>query len=497
MRARRHGLVRWLFLRALGGVYLAAFSSLAAQVIGLYGKRGILPIARLLEHAKELPARDRYLVYPSLFWLDASDKTLVRACRTGQCLSVLLMLGVAPRITSALLWSLYLSFVSVGRDFLAFQWDALLLESGAHAVLVAPPGMRPRFDREPSRAAVLMMRWLLFRLSFGSGWSKLRSGDPTWRDGTACVYHYETQPLPTRLGWYANQLPLAVQKASTAFAVASELGGSLLAFAPRRLRYVGLAMTSAMQLAIAATGNYGFFNLLTATIALWLLDDDAFARLAPHTREVKPALAERIVTVGAAIPVALLSAIQLTELDVESKTPPKLRRVWSAVDLLRSLNRYGLFSVMTTKRPEIVIEGSDDGETWRPYAFRYKPGDPRRAPRWVAPHQPRLDWQMWFAALSHPPPWFLRLLVRLLEGSPEVIGLLESTPFPGAPPRFVRALLYDYTMTDRRTRARTGAWWKREELGVYFPAVSLVSTLGEEPTLEPRPRRRRPRIFVE
>jgi hypothetical protein len=478
-------------------VYLAAFSSLAAQVLGLYGKRGILPIARLLEQAKGLPARDRYLVYPSVFWLDASDKTLLRACRTGQVLSALLMLGIAPRITSALLWSLYLSFVSVGRDFLAFQWDGLLLESGAHAVLVAPSGIRPRFDREPSRAAVLLMRWLLFRLNFGSGYAKLRSGDPTWRDGTACVYHYETQPLPTRLGWYAKQLPLPVQKASTALALASEIGGSVLAFAPRRLRHASFATTSATQLAIAATGNYGFFNLLTSTISLWLLDDDSFAKLAPRAREVKPARAERIVTTIAAIPVGVLSAIQLAGLDVDYKAPPKLRRAWSAVDLLRSLNRYGLFSVMTTKRPEIVIEGSDDGETWRPYEFRYKPGDLARAPRWVAPHQPRLDWQMWFAALSRPPSWFLRLLVRLLEGSPEVLALFESTPFPGAPPRFVRAMLYDYAMTDRSTRARTGAWWKREELGLYFPPVSLVSTLGEEPTLEPRPRRRRPRMFAD
>jgi hypothetical protein len=144
------------------------------------------------------------------------------------------------------------------------------------------------------------------------------------------------------------------------------------------------------------------------------------------------------------------------------------------IEPLRSVNRYGLFAVMTTRRPEIVVEGSDDGRTWRPYEFRWKPGDLRLRPRFVAPHQPRLDWQMWFAALDtcEENPWLVNFLARLLQGEPAVLHLIRSNPFPAGPPRFVRALLYDYHFADRETRRRTGAWWRRELLGPYCPVVS-------------------------
>jgi lipase maturation factor 1 len=523
-------LVRSLFMRALGGVYLIAFTSLRRQVLGLYGEHGIEPIRDYLDAVRAVtsprahiwraraasppprglpksPRLERARRVPTLFWLDASDATLVRACVAGQVCSGLLMAGIAPRLTSAALWTLYLSFVSAGRDFLGFQWDALLLETGLAAVIVAPPGRRDRAlarrrtsagthasahamapVESPPWTAVALMRWLVFRLYFESGLAKLASGDPTWRDLSACCYHYTTQPLPTRLGWHAHQLPRRFQRLSTFVVLALELGAPFFVFAPRRIRRAALAALAGLQALIAATGNYGFFNLLTVVNSLWMLDDEPVAR----TLGLRTPPAQRTPwwrRVAVAIMVLPLMALSVSELlgRLRRGAPgPRDARGWGAtmrralarlhgvVAPFHAVNPYGLFAAMTTERPEIVIEGSMDGIEWREYHFRYKPGDVRRPPRRVAPHQPRLDWQMWFAALQPPPVWFGNFLVRLLEGAPDVVGLLDGNPFPDAPPTYVRALLYDYRMTDRQTRRRTGAWWHRELRGLYVPPVRLA-----------------------
>lgn len=246
-------LVRWLFLRALGGVYLIAFTSLRTQVLGLYGSRGVEPIGELLADLRARAGPAAHRIAPSLLWLGSSDRDLVRLCRAGQVCSAALLLGIAPRLTTVGAWALYLSFVSVGRDFLSFQWDALLLETGIHAALVASRGGARTPAEEPSWISTILMRWLLFRLHFQSGLVKLQSRDPTWRRCTACAHHYETQPLPTRLGWYAHHLPRPVQVASTAAALGIELGAPFLVFAPRRLRKAGFWTMFGLQTLIAAT----------------------------------------------------------------------------------------------------------------------------------------------------------------------------------------------------------------------------------------------------
>jgi hypothetical protein len=465
---KRHLHLYDVFVRALGATYLVAFASLDVQLRGLYGSRGITPIADLLARVRErLPLREGIRRYPTIFWLDASDKTLVRACRAGEAGAVLLLLGRAPRTLSASLWLLYLSFVSVGREFLSYQWDALLLENGLHAIVVAPTR---RATRTPL-ATRLLMRWLAFRLQFESGHCKLASHDPNWRNGEACVVHFETQPLPTRLGWHTHQLPHRIKRAITYATLGIELATPFLAFAPRRLRRLGFATLAGLQLAIAATGNYGFFNLLTLIDDLWLLDDRSFAH---GHRDARASLRRELATTLASAPiVALSAAVLLARLFPRTPMPEPLEHAYEAIAPLRSINPYGLFAVMTTDRPEIIIEGSDDGVSWREYRFRYKPDRLRRPPRWAAPHQPRLDWQMWFAAMSPAPPWFVRLLHRLLEGSHDVLKLLARNPFPRHPPRYIRALLYDYHFTDRATRRRTGEWWRRELLGTYVPPLEL------------------------
>lgn len=464
-----------------------AFTSLRVQVLGLYGERGILPIREVLDQARAIPARKaRLRRLPSVFWLGSSDEALVSACRAGQVLAVVLMLDLAPRYVAAALWALYLSFVAVGRDFLGFQWDALLLETGLHAILVAPPGVRSKLDRQgPPAESVLLMRWLAWRFYYEAGAAKLQSEDVTWRSRTACRYHWETQPLPTPLGWYVHHLSPRAQHVATTAALAGECVVPFLAFAPRRPRRLGFWLLSGLQSAIAATGNYGFFNPLAVTLALWLLDDEALGRRVrslsdrgPEPRRgPAPGLRGRVrrwVHAGFA---GALFAVSLTQhlLRYGKRAPPRaLLRAAAFSEPLQSIHSYGLFANMTTTRPEIVIEGSDDGRRWEEYRFRYKPGDPKARPRWVAPHQPRLDWQMWFAALDpFPPAWFVSLLERLLEGSPDVLGLLERSPFHDRPPRYVRAVLYRYRMTDLETHRRTGAWWARERLGLYVPAVAL------------------------
>jgi predicted DCC family thiol-disulfide oxidoreductase YuxK len=472
-------LVRWLFLRLLGGTYLIAFTSLGRQVLGLFGSRGINPFQERVdsEQLRRL-GQKRFLLIPSVFWLGASDAALVRGCRAGQLLSLSLMFNVAPKLSASALWGLYLSYVSMSRDFLSFQWDALLLEMGLLGAWTAPWGLRPGPGREaPSSMDVLLFRALVFRLYLGSGLSKLQSGDRTWRELTAMKHYYETAPLPTRGGWYAHHQPEAAQKATTAATLAMETAVPLLTFTPRRPRQLAFTLFSLLQATIGATGNYGFFNLQSLALGLWLLDDEALSQVLPMVPR-EPArqrpLWRSLFGSAAAMPFLVLGASELlARFRLPRRLPPALEWLEDRARPLRAVNPYGLFSVMTVRRPEITIEGSDDGEHWKEYPFRYKVSGLNTPPKQVAPHQPRLDWQMWFAALGSPPRWFMVLLARLLEGSPEVLGLLAGNPFPDKPPRYVRAVLHDYRMTDLATRRSTGQWWTRETLGLYVPPVTL------------------------
>ncbi len=487
-------LTRWLFLRLLGVVYFTAFLSLWTQVAGLIGRQGILPAHTLLEAVAKDFGPERYRLFPTWAWLNSGDSFLRFLAAGGVTLSALVILGIGTGPVLLVLWSFYLSLVTIGRDFLAFQWDALLLEAGFLSIFFAPwqffaPHWKAlsRFSCEspPSTPALWLWRWLLFRLTFLSGMVKLWSGDPVWRHLTALSFHYETQPLPTPIAWYARQLPGWFQKLSVAGVFALELGVPFLIFAPRRLRFVGAGLMCSLQMLIAVTGNYAFFNLLTVALCLLLLDDaflrrflprEMLARLMEAKKQRKYPRFHRSLIGALAVFILCISAAQLAEQFTRGRNMPRL-----AMEILRwfapfqTVNSYGLFAVMTTSRPEIIVEGSQDGQSWLEYEFKYKPGDVKRASRWVAPHQPRLDWQMWFAALGNyqENPWFVKFMVRLLEGSPEVLALLSKNPFPNAPPRYVRALLYDYHFTDFATRKATGNWWRRELKRLYFPVASL------------------------
>ena len=477
-------LSRWLFLRLLGLVYLAAFISLWVQIDGLVGSRGILPAQDLFARAAAALGRERYWLLPTLYWLSPSDAMLHGLCAAGTVLALLLVVGIAPVLCLAGLWLAYLSLEVVGQDFLSFQWDILLVETGFLAIFAAPLDVWPRLRREapPRRAIVWMLRWLLFRLMFSSGAVKLLSGDPTWRDLTALEYHYWTQPLPTWIGWYASLFPPSVQKISCASMFAIELGVPLLIWGGARQRLVAFVALTSLQLLIFVTGNYGFFNVLTVALCVMLLDDSVWPararRLLESAAPLRGAAWPRWVTAPVAALLLLLGVLQMfSPSRVGLDWPAPLRFLERAAAPLRLVNGYGLFAVMTTTRPEIMVEGSDDGETWTEYEFRWKAGDLSQPPEFVEPHQPRLDWQMWFAALGgyDQNPWFVAFMRRLLQGSPEVTALLRRSPFPDHPPRYVRAVLYLYRFTDLAERRATGHWWKREPQSLYLPAVSLES----------------------
>jgi len=504
--APTYSLATWLFSRALGVVYFLAFASLATQIVGLVGHDGILPARLYMDGARawasaEHAGLDRFRLLPTLCWISSSDAFLKALCLGGAALAVLLTAGVAPIVMLPLLWLDYLSLMVVGRDFLSYQWDALLVETGLAAILLAPLAWRDRFrDREsPPRIAVWLMLWLLFRLMLGSGLVKLASGDPTWRSLTALSYHYETQPIPTPPAWYAHQLPAWFHKLSTLGTLAIEIITPFFILGPRRLRWMAFVLLVGLQATVAFTGNYAFFNLLSASLCLFLLDDRMFVAVAlkgppfeRHNGDHSPSLAGRpfqarldrirraVVITFAVITVPVSLAAFTGSIGLPLPIASLVEPLADFIAPLRSINSYGLFAVMTTTRPEIIVEGSDDGVTWLAYEFKYKPGDLRRRPPWVAPHQPRLDWQMWFAALGRyeGEPWFRSFCFRLLDGSPAVRQLLARDPFAGRAPRYVRGRLYRYRMSDWETRRRDGAWWTREEFGEYSPPLTLG---GESP----------------
>ena len=488
-----HFLARWIFLRALGAIYLIAFLSLWTQLSGLIGSHGILPAGQFMADAERYfqaqnAGLDRFYELPTLCWFSTRDGFLDFLCAAGAALSALLLMGAAPRAALILLWALYLSLSLVGQTFLSFQWDTLLLETGFFAIFCAPRPWRPGLSREgpPSRLSWWLLRWLLFRLMFQSGVTKLVYHDPTWLDLSALTFHYETQPLPTWIGWYAHQLPLWFQKFSCGVMYFIEVAVPFLFFAPRRLRFAGAAATLFLQGLIGLTGNYNFFNLLTVALCVPLLDDFTLRRIAPRSLRrlpidpppslhSSPAWRSWLLGLFAAFVVLVTTVEMLLNFRVNFPWPQPVLQLTRAIAPFRTLNSYGLFRVMTRPRNEIIIEGSNDGVTWLPYEFKWKPGDVKRRPGFIAPHQPRLDWQMWFAALGNyqQNPWFVNFCARLLEGAPDVLALLEQSPFPEKPPRHIRATLCSYRFTDLAERQRSGDWWHRERLGEYMPIISL------------------------
>ena len=486
-------LTRWVFLRLLGIIYLIAFISLWVQVKGLIGSSGILPAQGFLDAVKHAhPGPDRFTLLPTLFWFGASDTALQVACALGAAAAAALIVGFAPMACLILAWVLYLSLYHVGQDFLGFQWDILLLEVGFLAIFFAPVGLLPGLGHETavSPLARFLLLFLLFRLMFESGWVKIASGDLTWRNFTALDFHYWTQPLPAWTSWYVHHLPSWFHRISVLCMFIIEIIFPFFLLLGRPFKLIACSGFILLNLLIMFTGNYTFFNLLTIALSLLVLDELIWVKILPASLldwigyssatlpAVPPALHMTTVVIG--LLVIVIGAVHLPQTVLRGN--PVLRTIERSFDMLRSLhisNRYGLFAVMTKHRTEIIIEGSSDGKEWKPYKFKWKPNSPADRPRFVQPHQPRLDWQMWFAALSavegrpSTPHWLRNLQYRLLQGKKDVIDLLEENPFPKNAPRFMRARTERYQFTSPEEKRQTGNWWKIEVGGVYSPVLSL------------------------
>ncbi len=472
LRPESNALARWLFLRALGLIYLIAFVSFGMQASGLIGSQGVLPVSEFLPYVRQYYHAAAYWMVPTFLWINAGDIFLKTLWIAGAGFALLLLAGVNQRFPRLVLYLLYLSLVAGGQIFMGFQWDALLLETGFLAIFLSDAPLM-----------TWLYRWLLFRLMLLSGAVKLLSGDPTWREFRALQYHYQTQPLPTPLAWYAQQLPAWFQHLSVGVMFAIELGAPFLLLLPRRPRAIAALAIAFLQLCILLTGNYTFFNLLTLALCLFLLDDAMLARLVParFRARIEQSMRRRAdfpwrkpLMAALAVFVLVTGASQLLA-EFFHADPAPLAAVERVISPFELVNRYGLFAVMTTRRMEIVIQGSNDGQNWQDYEFKYKPGDVYRRPPMIEPLQPRLDWQMWFAALGNyqENPWVLNLMVRLMQQKQPVVRLLARDPFPQTPPHFMRALLYEYRFTTLAERRATGAWWSRELRGAYTPTISL------------------------
>jgi hypothetical protein len=443
--------VRNVFLRLLGGVFVVAFASLAVQARVLWGARGLLPACPV-----------GHVPGPTLFLLWCDDTALVATAWLGIVPALGLVLLVAPRWCLVACWALYLSYVNVGQEFLSFQWDNLLLEAAFFSVFVAPGRLDGRRAPPPHPIGVFLMQWLLFRLMAESGAAKIATGDPTWRDLTAMATYYETAPLPTWIGWWMHQLPLGFHRATSALTFVVELVLPFAIWGPRTLRRLAVAGMLGFQAFVLLTASYGFFNYLSAALTLWALDD--------HDLGVR----ERAVRDGSPLATAVLAALALVLVPISlvpffpfMHVPPALhdaaRPIDRVMDRYRSINAYHLFATMTLVRREAIFEGTDDGVTWRPYELRYKPGRVDRPPPFVAPYQPRVDFQLWFLFLGNRGArWADTLLSRLVRDPGAVAPILAENPFPAEAPAAVRIAVYRYRFSDRATRAETGAWWTRE-----------------------------------
>ena len=483
MGPRSYWLTRFVLLRLLGLVYLFAFLSLAQQVLPLIGHDGLLPadalLARLTAHFGS--RRAGFAASPSLFWLGVSDRVLLATAWLGVGLSTVVLAGFANALLLAVLWALYLSFVHIGQDWYGYGWEIQLIETGFLATFLCPL-LDPRpFPRRPPPVVVFwLFRWLIFRIMLGAGLIKLR-GDRCWRDLTCLYWHYETQPIPNPLSRGLHFMPRWFHRLGVLFNHLAELVSPWFVFGPAPLRHAAGIVLLAFQLFLIASGNLSFLNWLTIVPIIACFDDSFLRRLLPAAL-VRRADAAREGAVPSrlqqATAVALAALVVVLSVDPVANLISRRQIMNTSFSRLELVNTYGAFGTVGRERREIVFEGTLDenpGETsaWQEYEFKCKPGDVHRRPCMIAPYQYRIDWQIWFAAMSTAAhyPWTLHLVWKLLHNDPRALALLATNPFPDAPPRAIRARLYRYEFAPPGNP--DGAWWRRTLVGEWLPPLSV------------------------
>jgi hypothetical protein len=503
---------RWLFLRALGGIYCSAFFSLLFQIKGLNGPHGILPAERFLAALHGQIGILRFWYAPTLFWISAGSHMMMAVVWIGLAASVAVVVNLWPRVSLPICFVCFLSFVTAADAFSSYQSDSMLLEAGFLALFFAPGGVRPGFgvSSPTTRASLFLLQWEWFRIYLESGMVKLLSGDPQWRKFTAMDEYYQNGPLPTWIGWYLEHLPHWFHAATAAGTLVMELAIVWMLFLPRRVRIVCFFIVTPWEIGVILTANYTFLNYLVLALGFLLLDDRSLNWLLPRwlQESLKVASHAEVASVEMASQAQLgadgrerketpavsgfpgtirvfrmcVTAVSLTWICYVT-TAEMVRMLWPelplpsapivALEPFRIANQYGLFAVMTRGRYEIEFQGSNDGVNWTPYRFRYKPQELNEAPGIYAPYQPRFDWNLWFASLGD---WQQNNIVplteeRLLENDADVLALFRGSPFAATPPHYVRAVLWQYWFTSLEEKRRTGNWWRRSWMGLYAPEL--------------------------
>lgn len=456
-----------LFPRLLGLIYLFAIGAFLFQIKGLIGSQGILPVDHFFNQIKvRYSVWERLYYLPSVFWLNSSNRTLVGVVILGILCSMLLMLGFYIPLMLLLLYIFFLSIVSAGQDFLSFGWEGLLLETTAHAFLMSLTPI-------PNVAVWISVNLLLFRFYLQAGLVKLQSRDPVWRNLTALAYHYQTQPLPVALAWYAHKLPLWFQKGSTLIMFIIEMVAPFGIFGSDTVRAYTFVGIFGLQYLIWLTGNFSYLNYLTAVLSVILLSDRILGvTLIPaNAFSLSFSWFDIVITFFG----LFLATLQIFRLWHQLWPNTFMGTILQVIAPFHLVNRYGIFAMMTKDRFEVVIQGSQDGQHWEEYLFKYKPSEIDRRPRRIAPYQPRIDWQVWFLPFTgfEYEVWFQQFLYHLLKGTPDVLNLLRFNPFPDHPPKYVRTLLYEYTFSSPEEKREHGWWWHRVLVGYYSPTLSL------------------------
>jgi lipase maturation factor 1 len=528
-----HLISRWLFLRALGVIYFSAFYSLIFQIRGMLGPQGLLPAGSYLGEVAKVMGRAAYWYAPTLLWFGSGNHELLMLCSAGTVASLLLVINFWPRAMLAVCFVCFLSFVVAAQDFSGYQSDGMLLCGGSISFFLAPSGWRPGWgEREPPpRAPLFLLQFLWFTIYFESGIAKYFGGDPSWRDLTAMNEYYQNGPLPTWIGWYAHQLPVWCHKTAAFVTLCSELLVVWLMCLPRGARIVCFFFVTCLQVGIILTANYAFLNYLVLALGIFLLDDCFLIRIVPkgwrgaiqeNLQRPSPvawrkslfeffggppeplslstsapssdpataviprnpddadsqSIAAGLLAATGQWTSALLLAwvfYSMTFLMLQQASPgmPLPAKPVTLLEPFRIANSYGLFGRMTWARYEIEFQGSNDGTIWLAYPFRYKPQDLREAPGIYAPYQPRFEWNLWFASLGawRENPFVVRTEQQLLFNNPDILALFRSNPFANAPPKQVRAIVWQYWFTERVTKHATGEWWRREFRGLYAPTL--------------------------
>lgn len=485
-------LTRFLLLRWLGFVYAVAFLIAARQIVPLIGEHGLTPagayLALVQDHFGSRSAAAFNL--PSLFWLGISDRLLVGVAWAGFALSLVVVAGYANAIIMALLWATYMSYVHIGQIWYGYGWEIQILETGFLAIFLCPL-LDPRsFSRRPPPILILWLyRWLGFRILLGAGLIKLR-GDSCWRDLTCLYYHYQTQPLPNPLSRYLQFGPHWFQKFSVLWNHFIELVVPWFCFGPRVCRHVAGILMISFQFILISSGNLAYLNWLTIVPFIACFDDGLLRWVMPGflvrralgaSAEPRPAIGYTIASACLGVVVCCLSVSPVINLLSDSQS---MNRSFDPLDLV---NTYGAFGSVGRERREIVFEGTQDDlitahTEWKEYEFPYKPGDPMRRPPIITPYYGRLDWQIWFAAMSRPEeyPWTYHFVWKLLHNDAGTLSLLANNPFPVSPPHYVRARLYRYEFAPLGEKA----WWHRTLLGDWLPALT-TSDLEEAIRAQP------------